>query len=154
MVILGAYILVGLVVCALVARSGGKSDRRNELPLSMLFDPIRPIVVIWPLWLAVVLTERSFPEEPPHPEPSSAVDLGGQVGVVITALRPLGRIQIGAAHFDARSDGRIIPVGSSVRVVSRSMAEFLVEEEEPNQPLQRNASTGSVSNLKSPARRG
>jgi hypothetical protein len=29
-----------------------------------------------------------------------------------------------------------------------------VMEEEPNQPVQRNASTGSVSNLKSPARRG
>ena len=35
------------------------------------------------------------------------------------------------------------------------VSEYLIAvEKEPNQPLQRNASTGSASNLKSPARRG
>jgi hypothetical protein len=40
-------------------------------------------------------------------------------------------------------------------VVSKHFCAWEEEEsKEPNQPLQRNASTGSVSNLKSPARRG
>jgi hypothetical protein len=40
-------------------------------------------------------------------------------------------------------DGKVVDV----------MGAFMTKKE-PNQPLQRNASTGSVSNLKSPARRG
>jgi len=46
-------------------------------------------------------------------------------------------------------------VGESARVsVRQSRSARLARREEPNQPLQRNASTRSVSNFESPARRG
>lgn len=130
MEILAAYLVVGIIACAVAACRGDKSDRRGELLLSMLIEPVWPVIFLWPLGLAVVLVERLFPKVGGSASPAG-VDPLGQVGVVVSDLRPLGRIQIGAAQFDARSDGRLIPAGTSVRIVSRSMAEFLVEVEPP-----------------------
>ncbi len=38
--------------------------------------------------------------------------------------------------------------------IAKELHRLCVEKKEPNQPLQRNASTGSVSSFESPARRG
>ncbi len=125
--ILAAYILIGITLCLIVASRKGKTGRRSESPLLMLFDPGWPVILFWPLWLGIVLVERSFPKTPQIP-PSTPFDPIGKTGRVVTDLRPTGRIQIGSTHYDARSDGRIIPAGVNVRVVARSMAELIVEE--------------------------
>lgn len=143
--ILAAYFLVGIAVCVAVACSGEK--RRDELPLAMLFDPIWPLFFLWPLWIAVVLVERSFPKEACSSVPAIA-DPIGQIGVVVSALRPVGRIQVAASDFEARSDERIIPIRTMVRVVSRSMGEFL------NRASQIFAYAGAVGRALRPTRRG
>jgi hypothetical protein len=53
--------------------------------------------------------------------------------------------------------GSEVPLGILEELISETKTRIKVRgpmRKEPNQPLQRNASTGSVSNLKSPARRG
>lgn len=130
MSIVAAYLVVGLVVCIGVAIGTMKAKRKDGLPVSLLFDPVWPLIFLWPLWLAIILIEDSFPvEKPAAREPKDAAPASTeQLGTVVVALRPMGRIRIGDAYFDARSDGRIISAGATVRVVSRSMAEVVVEE--------------------------
>jgi membrane-bound ClpP family serine protease len=128
---LAAYILIGIVTCLVVASRKGGADQRSELPLSVLFDPVWLLVLLWPVWIGVVLVERSFPKES-SPVSSPAFNPVGHTGQVAVALRPMGKVQIGALYFDARSAGGVIPEGATVRVLARSMSELLVEEA-PNQ---------------------
>jgi Membrane-bound serine protease (ClpP class) len=140
--VLAAYFLIGIVACVAVASSDEK--RRDELPLAMLFDPVWPLLLLWPLWLGAVLVEGSFPKEESSPVLSAPAfaDPIGQIGVVVSTLRPVGRIQVGREYFDARSDGRIIPVGAVVRVLSRSLSEYVVEEE-PNKAPEPTTTAGT-----------
>ena len=50
-------------------------------------------------------------------------------------------------------EAKIAQTSSQTGIVMRAV-NYLHSEEKPNQPLQRNASTGSVSNSQSPTRRG
>jgi membrane-bound ClpP family serine protease len=97
------------------------------LPLSVLFDPVWPLVLLWPVWIGVVLVERSFPKAPPSVSPS-VFNPVGHIGHVVVALKPMGRVQIGSLYFDARSARSVIGEGSTVRVLARSMSELVVEE--------------------------
>lgn len=139
MLALGLYILTGLVVCVAVALLRDKFARSDGFMLSVLFDPLSPLLLLWPLWLALVLVEHIFLVVPsalrleaaPAPPPTETAPAApiGQIGVVVSALRPLGRIQIVNTHFDARSDGRIVVAGTRVRVLCRAMNELVVAAE-------------------------
>ena len=56
-------------------------------------------------------------------------------------------VNVGIAQLGLR-------IGIGFLFVSAVFLTFCLKKKEPNQPLQRNASTGSVSNFKSPTRRG
>ncbi|MGC4072038.1 MAG: hypothetical protein QM760_05890 [Nibricoccus sp.] len=59
------------------------------------------------------------------------------------------REQVYGREFSWFALGAIISLGFAIYSVIAAS-----KKKEPNQPLQRNASTGSVSNFESPARRG
>jgi membrane protein implicated in regulation of membrane protease activity len=131
MILFAIYLLLGIVACSIAASTRDKFGRRDPALLAPLLDPLWPLILLWPLWLIVILVERTIPPPAPSQEAPLPTDPIGQTGIAVTELRPTGRIQIGSAHFDAKSDGRIIAAGARVRVLSRSMAELIVEAETP-----------------------
>jgi hypothetical protein len=68
----------------------------------------------------------------------------------------LGVVYLGIVAFAIRRFCTIYRSTEQTRGWQNKKGEWedSLEAKEPNQPTQRNASTGSVSNLKSPARRG
>ena len=61
-------------------------------------------------------------------ELSSQVQIGMQA-VVVSALRPAGKIRIGDTDYDAQSTGNFLSEGTKVRVVSIEGAKIFVQEE-------------------------
>ena len=65
------------------------------------------------------------------------------------------------AYIEAKKSGAVMTVDdiatlwkASPRTFQSEVQSLITKKKEPNQPLQRNASTGPVSNFESPARRG
>jgi membrane-bound serine protease (ClpP class) len=61
-----------------------------------------------------------------------AADLVGQVGQVVTTLRPSGKVQIGHQVLDALSTGDFIAAGSRIVVTSVTENKLMVEMAEPD----------------------
>lgn len=51
----------------------------------------------------------------------------GRIGVVVSTLRPVGRIEVDGRELDAVSDSGVLAVGTRVRLVEKHLSEWLVE---------------------------
>lgn len=60
----------------------------------------------------------------------SGPDLAGKTGICLTALRPVGRIEVDGVEHDALSRGGMLDKGTAVRVVEHSGAQWVVEPTE------------------------
>lgn len=127
MILLATYLVIGIVTCCVVAARGNNTKRGSLWLGSLIFDPIFPLIIFWPVFVAIALIDLSHPEAEKS-QPSIARDLTGSKGVVICPLRPLGKIRVGEQVLEARSNGVIIPEGAQVKLVERAMCEWLVEE--------------------------
>jgi membrane-bound ClpP family serine protease len=120
------YLLVGFLVCLCAASDRKRPYRAGRSSLWLIFDPVWPIAFLWPVFLAIAYLDdrHSTPTQPASPALSEHI---GVAAIVVATLRPTSRIQIGNVQHDARSVSGIVPEGSQVRIVGKSMAEFLVE---------------------------
>lgn len=67
------------------------------------------------LWGRLILTQQQAEEYRPTDLDTSS--LLGMTGVVRTQLRPAGRVEIEGEFYDAVAEGRMVPPGTTVRVV-------------------------------------
>lgn len=104
--VLGAFIVSGLCIGFLIRR----------MPESKL---LRRFVL-----------EATVTERPELAYATVAAAAAGDLGVAITDLRPIGRVQFGDAVIEVRSAGGWIAAGRAVRVVATDRRGAIVEEDD------------------------
>lgn len=57
---------------------------------------------------------------------SEEIPTQGSTGVVVSDLRPVGKVRIRQAEFDARSTGEFLAVGQAVEVCGQELGQLLV----------------------------
>ena|SRR5687768_18578521 len=125
MLYLAAYLITGILACAIVAFIGRKRGKTDFTPLSFVLgnEPLFLFLglVFWPIWIGVQLVEWSNygahqnrpPTSPPPPEPGTA-------GVAVTQLRPSGKVRIGQTVLDATAESGLIEPGHEIEVLART----------------------------------
>jgi len=78
--------------------------------------------------------ETTQPDDEGYSNQSSDLSLVGAVGVVLTALRPAGTIEINGRRIDAVSDGNFVQEGAKVQILevhgNRVVVELAPESDE------------------------
>lgn len=128
MIVLAAYLLIGLVVSMVVSRRSRSNPKGDASPLWLFLEGWGVAIFLWPVWIAVILIDRTIPPESHSREATAPLDLVGQEAAVVVALRPTGKIKVGSHCVDARSNGRVIEQGATVRVTAKAMGEWVVAE--------------------------
>jgi membrane-bound serine protease (ClpP class) len=62
----------------------------------------------------------------PQNDEATTSALVGQIGQVVSPLRPVGRIVVDHAEHDAVSDGELLPAGTKVVVIGTRPGELVV----------------------------
>jgi len=77
----------------------------------------------------LVLAQAQAAVDAPVPEDSPMMHIKvGDTGTVETMCRPVGKVRFGKELFDATADGKVIDVGTKVRVTEREGNRLLIEE--------------------------
>jgi hypothetical protein len=131
-----------LLIYALVLAVGVTIQTVIDRSFNLMTIPIHGIIIVGP---AVGVFRRKR---------WCRIALGCLAGFVF-AIFLLAPIRYGEFHFKWAYLGYLAATGVPVYLLFfwKPLVRY-TEKKEPNQPAQRNASTGSVSNLESPARRG
>lgn len=57
---------------------------------------------------------------------SEEIPSQGSTGIVVSDLRPVGKVRIGQTEFDARSTGEFLSIGQAVEVCGQQLGQLLV----------------------------
>lgn len=139
-IILGAYILIGIVVC--IAFSFRKSKSPQALKAIHMIGPDLSYssfgigLLLWPLWLFMQIVEQDTLEPPSETkikEREEVLDfLVGRIGITVTPMIPTGRIKIDEKDYESMSDEGKIERGEEVEVLAFSMGILKVRRFQPN----------------------
>ncbi len=128
MTFLATYLFIGFVICLWVHVRGPRAGEDFGAILSVFDERSWLIALFWPIWLLIYAIERSFPKEEKM-QGIRSPSLVGLTGVVVSELRPLGRVRIAGQVVDARAETGVIPAGTPVFVLSRTKNEYIVKQE-------------------------
>tara|TARA_B110000037_G_C17029725_1_gene468933 strand:+ start:680 stop:1123 length:444 start_codon:yes stop_codon:yes gene_type:complete len=134
-VVFGVYLVVGLVVCVVLAFRKGKSP--HSVKAIEFFDMGGgPIglglgMLLWPFWVLIQIVDQNNLELPKEREATVKEDLRlliGCRGVAVTPMVPSGRIRLRDRYYEAISEGPKLEEGDEVEVLAISMGILRVRE--------------------------
>ena len=129
MIFILVYLGIGILLSGWVLVSRPKPKNPELSPLSFLTEPYVGwiLFLIWPLWLAFQILDRDI-EVTAAPQEYLSEELTGHTGEVVLELRPTGRVRVDGKLYDARSNGDILPVGTSIIVSHCRLGELKVDK--------------------------
>lgn len=110
MIYLAAYLFLGFVICLVVHVRGPRAGENLGAVLSVFDERSWLIALFWPVWLVIYAIERDFAKEEQKAGIQQASFIGRH-GVVVSELRPSGRVRIADQIVDARAEAGVIPEG-------------------------------------------
>ena len=124
------YLVAGMIVPLIMAR---RSEKNGHEPVSIFFiwgDPLFfiPGVLLWPIFVALEIFSNKSQIEQAQKEEENRLrresenaeqrkiekEFQGQIGTVISVLKPIGLIEVAGERLEAKSSSGVIQKGSEI----------------------------------------
>lgn len=125
--ILGAISILAAVWLTLMSEDlvGWSFGTRSALAVGILVFAAA-VLLAWLRWFAVKFLHRTLTLTATIATPAPSVAAPGTQGIALTALRPLGRVDIAGQHYDVRCQNGMAAAGARVEVIASEPGNLLV----------------------------